>query len=181
MADKTIESIYASAIVIDEAYVTTSGSASRIDMTAALAAQAASSAAALAAANAAQVTANAAVAKADVQQFNVNHVDLIDTSTAGTYTFVARFAGTLVSASAVLDGMTTAVDACSVAVDISGSAVTLAAPLSFAALSAAGTTVSTTVTAPTGVFVVGSRIRITTTSANTAKTFAGVSLGYTRA
>ena len=47
MADKTIESIYASAIVIDEAYVTTSGSASEIDMTAALAAQAASSAAAL--------------------------------------------------------------------------------------------------------------------------------------
>ena len=94
MADKTIESIYASAIVIDEAYVTTSGSASRIDMTAALAAQAASSAAALAAANAAQVTANAAVAKADVQQFNVNHVDLIDTSTAGTYTFIAEFAGT---------------------------------------------------------------------------------------
>ncbi len=38
MADKTIESIYASAIVIDEAYVTTSGSASEIDMTAALAA-----------------------------------------------------------------------------------------------------------------------------------------------
>ena len=180
MADTRIESIYASAIVIDEAYVTTSGSASEIDMTAALAAQAASSAAALAAANAAQVTANAAVAKADVQQFTVDSVDMINTQTGRTYTFVARFAGTLVSASAVLDGMTTAVDACSVAVDISGSAVTLAAPLSFAALSAAGTTVSTTVTTPTGVFVVGSKIRITTTSANTAKTFAGGSLGYTR-
>ncbi len=50
MADKTIESIYASAIVIDEAYVTTSGSASEIDTTAALAALAASSAGALTAA-----------------------------------------------------------------------------------------------------------------------------------
>jgi len=187
MADTTVESIFASNIIIDASFVSTSGSASSIDLTAALAVPAADAAAAqadatqaLADAATAQATADAAVAKADVQQFTVNNVDLIDTASGTTYTFIAEFGGTLVRASFVLDGATTAVDACSVAIDITGAACTLAAPLSAPAVSAAGFAVSTTITAPTGVFVQGDKIRITTTSLNTEPTFAGVSLGYTR-
>lgn len=44
MADTIIQSIYASELVIDSAYVDASGSASRVDLTAALAVPAASAA-----------------------------------------------------------------------------------------------------------------------------------------
>ena len=172
MADKIIESIYASEFVIDEAFVDASGSASRVNLTAALAVPAASAAAA-------QATADAAVPKTARVPLGFR-VDLSDTATGSVVRLIPLFAGTLQSAAAVLDGDTTAVGSCSAAITIDGTPVVLAAPLSFAAASAAGTRVITTV-ASGGTFTANQTIEITTTSANTGKTFGGITLGASRA
>lgn len=131
------------------------------------------------AAAAALASAALKVAKLDVQPMGPVQVDLIDSATGSTYTWRPGFAGSLVSASIVLDGATTAVGAASVAITIAGGAVTLAAPLSAPAVSASGFAVSTTVSSG-GAFTANQAIRITTTSANTSATFGGVMLGYTR-
>lgn len=118
--------------------------------------------------------------KADVHNILIRECDLIDTATGTTYSFCPNYAGTLTHASIVLDGVTTAVDAASVAIDIDGTPVVLAAPLSAPALSAAGFKVNTTVSSA-GAFTANQVIKLTTTSANTAATRGTVSLGGTRA
>ena len=237
MADTIVQSIYASELVIDESFVDASGSATRVDITAAidagvagLGATAAGLAILTAANAAAQVTAlggtvtgaavftaataaaaataigatvagaailTAATAgdqraamgvpattdvdlKADTHPLPTARVDLIVAATGTVVRMIPLFAGTLVTAGMVLDGATTAVDACSVAITIDGVPVVLAAPLSFAAASAAGTKVTATVSSG-GAFTANQTIEYTTTSANTAATFGTVSLGATRA
>lgn len=129
---------------------------------------------------AAQATADAAVANSDIQPLPTARVDLINTATGSVVRFIPLFAGTLATASLVLDGATTAVGACSVAITIDGVAVVLAAPLSRNAASAAGSKVTTTVSSG-GAFTANQTIEVTTTSANTAATFGSVNLGATRA
>lgn len=193
MADTTLSYVNAPNIVIDEAYVSRSGSAPSVDITAAIdgaiAGQGATAAglAILTAANAAAqrtamgVPATTAVdLKADTHPLPTARVDLIVAATGSVVRMIPLFAGTLVTAGMVLDEATTAVGACSVAITIDGVPVVLAAPLSFAAASAAGTKVTTTVSSG-GAFTANQTIEYTTTSANTAATFGTVSLGATRA
>lgn len=118
--------------------------------------------------------------KADVHLVAAIECDLIDTADGTTYSFIPLFAGTLTNVAMVLDGATTAVDAASVAIDIDGTPVVLAAPLSAPAVSAAGFEVITTVSSA-GAFTAGQRIKLTTTSGNTSATRGTVSLGATRA
>ena len=171
MADTIIQSIYASELVIDEAYVDASGSASRVDLTAALAVPAASAAAA-------QATADAAVPKTALVPLQFR-VDLINTATGSVMRLVPLFAGTLQTAALVLDGATTATGACSVAISIDGVAATTAIALSRNSGSVAGSKVTTTVETG-GAFTANQVIEITTTSANTAATFGSVTLGASR-
>lgn len=171
MADTIIQSIYASELVIDDAFVEASGSASRVDLTAALAVP-------TDAAEVAQATADAAVAKSDVQVFT-QRVDLKSTATGFTYSFRPQFAGTLVDSYLLLDGATTTVGACSAAVTVSGAAVTGGAMGPIGVGEPAGATFGGAITAG-GAFAANSTVKVTVTSANTAVTFGGVSLGYTR-
>lgn len=193
MADTIVQSIYASELVIGDSFVDSSGSATRVDITAAIDAGVAglgATAAGLAILTAANVAAQrtamgvpattAVDLKADTHPLPTARVDLIDTATGSVVRMIPMFAGTLVTAGLVLDGATTAVGACSVAITIDGVPVVLAAPLSFAAASAAGTKVTTTVSSG-GAFTANQTIEYTTTSANTAATFGTVSLGATRA
>lgn len=192
MADTIVQSIYASELVIGDSFVDSSGSATRVDITAAIDAGVAglgATAAGLAILTAANVAAQrtamgvpattAVDLKADTHPLPTARVDLIDTATGSVVRMIPMFAGTLVTAGLVLDGATTAVGACSVAITIDGVPVVLAAPLSFAAASAAGTKVTTTVSSG-GAFTANQTIEYTTTSANTAATFGTVSLGATR-
>jgi hypothetical protein len=118
--------------------------------------------------------------KADVLPLSTRECNLIDTATGSTYSMVALSAGTLTNVAFVLDGVTTAVGTCSVAVDIGGVAVVLVAPLSAPIASVAGFKVSTTVSSG-GAYAIGQTIRITTTSANTAATVGTVTLAGIRA
>lgn len=178
MANTIVESIYASELVIDEAYVDVSGSVARVDMSAALAAVSGDALAARAGADAAQATADAAVPKTDIVPLQAR-VSLINTDTGSVVRLIPLFAGTLQTAALVLDGATTAVGACSVAISIDGVAVVLAAPLSRNAASAAGSKVTTTVSSG-GAFTENQVIEFTTTSANTSATSGGVTLGASR-
>ena len=173
MADTTIESIYASEIVIDEAYVDKTGSASRVDLTAALAVPAASAAAA-------QATANAAVPKSDPVLIGPVRVDLADTSDGTTYSFRLGFAGVLVSASMVLDGLETAVGSAGVTIKLTNADVTLSAPLEQPAGTAPLTALTVTMTGGPWIFAATDFITITTVATNTAKTFGGITLTATR-
>ena len=193
MADTTLSYINAPDITIDEAFVGRSGGVPTIDLTAAIAAQvsdlgatAAGLAILTAASAAAQRTAMGVPAltavdlKADTHPLPTARVDLIDTATGSRVRMIPLFAGTLVTAGIVLDGATTAVGACSVAITIDGVAAVLAAPLSAPAASAAGFKVTTAVSSG-GAFTANQVIEFTTTSANTSATFGTVSLGATRA
>jgi len=193
MADTTLSYVNAPDITIDEAFVGRSGAVPTIDITAAIAAQVAGQGATaaglaiLTAANAAAqrtamgVPATTAVdLKADTHPLPTARVDLIDTATGSVVRMIPLFAGTLVTAGLVLDGATTAVGACSVAVSIDGVPVVTAIALSKNSGSAAGTKVTTTVESG-GAFTANQVIEFTTTSANTAATFGTVSLAGTRA
>lgn len=194
MADTTVESIYAHEIVIDDAYVTTSGSATRVDLTAALAAVSGDAAAAQATADAAQgdatqalsdaadaqATADAAVPKTDTVMLGPVRVSLINTADKTTYSFCPRFAGTLIDAAMVLDGLTTAVGSCGVTISLTNGAVTLSAPLTMPSGSEAFEVKQVTTTGGPWVFAATDFFTFTTTSTNTAATFGGVTLGVTR-
>ena len=158
MADTTLSYVNAPDITIDEAFVGRSGAVPTIDITAAIAVD----------------------LKADTHPLPTARVDLIDTATGSVVRMIPLFAGTLVTAGLVLDGATTAVGACSVAVSIDGVPVVTAIALSKNSGSAAGTKVTTTVESG-GAFTANQVIEFTTTSANTAATFGTVSLGATRA
>lgn len=173
MADTTVESIYAHEIVIDDAYVTTSGSATRVDLTAALAAVSGDAADA-------QATADAAVPKTDTVMLGPVRVSLINTADKTTYSFCPRFAGTLIDAAMVLDGLTTAVGSCGVTISLTNGAVTLSAPLTMPSKSEAFEVKQVTTTGGPWVFAATDFFTITTTSTNTAATFGGVTLGVTR-
>ena len=163
MADTTLSYVNAPDITIDEAFVGRSGAVPTIDITAM------------------GVPATTAVdLKADTHPLPTARVDLIDTATGSVVRMIPLFAGTLVTAGLVLDGATTAVGACSVAVSIDGVPVVTAIALSKNSGSAAGTKVTTTVESG-GAFTANQVIEFTTTSANTAATFGTVSLGATRA
>lgn len=179
MANTVIESIYASEIVIDEAYVSASGSARRVNMTAALAAPTADAAEALAAAAAAQATASAAVPKTDLVSLFSPRMSLINTATGTVFRMRAGFDGRLIEAQIVIDGVTTAVGAASVAVAVDGVGVSTDDALSVPAVSAANFGVNTLFTAPTA-FTRYQTLSFTVTSANTSATFGTVTLGVQR-
>lgn len=179
MADTRIQSIYASELVIDSAYVDASGSASRVDLTAALAAVSGDAAAAQAAADAAQATADAAVPKTDIVPIYSPRMSLINTATGAVFRMRAGFEGELYEAQFVIDGVTTAVGAASVAVEVDGVAAATDDPLSAPALSAAGFALNTTFTAPVA-FTRYQTISFTVTTANTSATFGTVTLGARR-
>ncbi len=165
MADTTLSYVNAPDITIDEAFVGRSGAVPTIDITAAIAAQ---------------VAASETAAAAEVDLLAAIRCDLIVGAMGSTYSFIPRRAGTLTNVDCVLDGVTTATGAASVAVTIAGAAVVLSGAVSFAIGSVSGATVSRTVSSG-GAYTAGQTIRITTTSANTAATFGTVSLAGTRA
>jgi hypothetical protein len=162
MADTRLSFIHSFDLTVDESFVSVVGSIPTVNLTAALA----------------SVT-DASVQNSDVAPIFAPRVDLIDAATGGTYSFIAPYAGTLVTAAVVLDGATTAVGAASMAITIGGVAVVLSGALSFAALSVSGASVSRTVSSA-GAFTAGQVIRVTATSANTSATFGTLTLGATR-
>lgn len=185
MATEIVESIYAFNLIVPAAHVDHTGSVMVVDIDAAINAATGDAAAAQATADqavldaaAAQATADAAVAKSDTQTFGPQRVSLINTDKGTTYTFRPLFDGALVSAAMAQDGLETADGACSVAITITGNPVTLTQALSFSQGTLDGV-IGASVTAG-GAFTSTDTIRITTTSANTAAAFGGVTLGYTR-
>jgi hypothetical protein len=160
MADTRLSFIHGVDLLVDAAAVTTVGSTPTVTLATAVAAT--------------------AVLKANAAPLFTPRCDLILGATGTTYSFIAPYSGTLVTAAAVTDGATTATGASSLAITIGGVAVVLSGALSFASTSASGTTVSRTVSSA-GAFTAGQVIRVTTTNANTAATFATLVLGATRA
>ena len=192
MADKTIESIYASAIVIDEAYVTTSGSASEIDITAAIAAgiagqgaTAAGLAILTAATAAAQRTAMGVPAttavdlKSDTHLMGPVFVTVDSTGAMPAVHWVPQFAGTLIDASIVVNNNAIATGPAIATIAIAGASATTSAPLEAPIAAAVGTAVSANITAG-GAFTAGQVIRVTPSGTNTAAAILGVTIGYTR-
>jgi len=106
-------------------------------------------------------------------------MSLINTATGAVFRMRAGFEGELYEAQFVIDGVTTAVGAASVAVEVDGVAAATDDPLSAPALSAAGFALNTTFTAPVA-FTRYQTISFTVTTANTSATFGTVTLGARR-
>lgn len=119
------------------------------------------------------------VLKSSVQVFGPVEVNLLDTG-AHAVRWRPGFAGTLTRASIVLSGATVATGAATVTVGVAAVNATLSAPISFAIAQAAGAAQDVTVTAG-GAFTADQTIDITPGGTNSAATFGGVVLEYTRA
>ncbi len=129
----------------------------------------------------AQTTADDAVPKTDIVMLGPVRVDLIVAATGTTHSWRALFDGTLINAAMVLDGAETAVGDCGVTISITNGAVTLSAPLTQPLGTAAGAVRTVTAIGGPWLFSASDFFTITTTSANTAATFGGITLGVTRA
>jgi hypothetical protein len=114
-----------------------------------------------------------------VQAFGPVEVNLLG-SAARKVQWRPGFAGTLTRVSCVLSGATVTVGAATVAVGVAGVAATLDTAISFAIGQAAGAVQDRAVTA-LGAFTADQIIDITPAGANTAATFGGVVVEYTRA
>lgn len=142
-------------------------------------ASSADAAAALSAAKTAQATADDAVPKTDIVSIFSPRMSLINTATGTVFRMRAGFDGELVEAQIVIDGVTTAVGAASVAVEVNGAAAATDDPISVPAHSAANFGLNTLFTAPVA-FTRYQTIAFTVTSANTSATFGTVTLGARR-
>lgn len=119
------------------------------------------------------------VLKSSVQTFGPVEVNLL-TSAAHAVRFRPGFAGTLTRVSVVLSVATVATGAATVSVGVAGTPCTLSAPVSFAIGQAAGAAQDVSVTAG-GAFTADQTIDITPGGTNSAPTFGGVILEFTRA
>ena len=143
-------------------------------------ASSADAAAALSAAEAAQATADDAVPKTDIVSIFSPRMSLINTATGTVFRMRAGFDGELVEAQIVIDGVTTAVGAASVAVEVNGAAAATDDPISVPAKSAANFGLNTLFTGGPVAFTRYQTIAFTVTSANTSATFGTVTLGARR-
>lgn len=128
---------------------------------------------------AAQATADDAVPKTDIVPIFSPRMSLINTATGTVYRMRAGFDGELVEAQIVIDGVTTAAGAASVAVEVNGAAAATDDPISVEAKSAANFGLNTLFTAPVA-FTRYQTIAFTVTSDNTSATFGTVTLGARR-
>jgi len=135
--------------------------------------------AALSAAEAAQATADDAVPKTDIVSIFSPRMSLINTATGTVFRMRAGFDGELVEAQIVIDGVTTAVGAASVTVEVNGAAAATDDPISVPALSAANFGLNTLFKDPVA-FTRYQTIAFTVKSTNTSATFGTVTLGARR-
>ena len=145
------------------------------DLEAALAEGTDDAADALAAAVAAQATADDAVPKSDFIAIVSPRISLINTENGAVYRMRMGFDGTFKQAQLVIDGDTTAVGACTIAVALDGVPLVLDDPLTAPIASAANFGLNTYVNPNVG-FTTYQTLSFTVTSTNTSETFGTVTL-----
>ena len=126
----------------------------------------------------AQATADAAVPKSYPVALHSSRLSLIISDDGTMNRIRPGFDGTFTEAQFIIDGATTAVGACSIAITLDGAAVVLDDALSAPIASVAGFAVSTFVNPPVA-FTRYQDLAFTVTSANTSATFGTVTLSAT--